>query len=94
MCEKKSVYKKLIKRKKNNAYQRKTAEIESLKNKKPKEFWIFFKSRNKGNSNKIPLDVFKEYFEKLSNSNSENNNEEAELFCSNNNFDIENSTFP
>ena len=44
------------------------AEIESLKNKKPKEFWKFFKSRYKGNSNKIPLDVFKEYFENLSNS--------------------------
>ena len=70
------------------------ADIESLKNKKPKEFWKFFKSINKDNCNKIPLDVLKEYFENQSNSNSENNNAEAEYFRSNNNFDIANCTFP
>jgi len=44
LCENKSVYKKLIMKKKNIAYQRKMAEIESLKSKKPKDFWKIFKS--------------------------------------------------
>jgi len=94
LCENKSVYKKLIMKKKNIAYQRKMAEIESLKSKKPKDFWKLFKSKNKSNCNKIPLDVFKEYFENLSNTNSDNHNAQAEFFCSNNDFDIENCTFP
>ena len=41
MCEKKSIYKQLINKKKNNAYKQKMIETESLKSKKPKEFWNF-----------------------------------------------------
>ena len=44
LCEKKSVFKKLIMKKKNIVYKRKMAEIESLKSKKPKDFWKIFKS--------------------------------------------------
>ena len=61
-------------------------EIESLKSKKPKEFWKYFKSKNKLNENTISINAFKDYFENLSNTTSNSNNQVAEEFCLNNDF--------
>ena len=52
---------KLIKRKKNNAYQRKMAKIKSLKNKKPKEFLKFFYA-NKSTPLKNSENLKEKYF--------------------------------
>ena len=68
--------------------------VENLKSKKPNEFWKYFKSKNKINGNKISIQAFKDYFDNLSNAISHTNNAEAEEFCSNNNFNEENCTFP
>lgn len=47
LFDKKSIYKKLINKKKGAFYRSKMRDIENLKNKKPKDFWKFFKKDKK-----------------------------------------------
>jgi hypothetical protein len=68
-------------------------EIENLKKTKPKDFWKYFKSRNKFVSNKITLDTFRDFFKNLGTNMFDCTNEEAEYFCENNDFDIPNESF-
>ena len=53
LLEYKRAYKTLINKKKKEYNLRKVTELESLKNKKPKDFWKYFKS--KGKKTKVKL---------------------------------------
>lgn len=94
LCSRKKYYKDLIRRRKHCCYRQKMKEIENLKRNKPKDFWKFFKTKNKVNNHNITLDQFKDFFENLSNNTFDSNNNEAEDFCSNHDFNEDNSTFP
>ena len=69
-------------------------EIENLRKHKPMDFWRFFKSKNRVIKNKIFLEEFTKFFENLSSNISDVCNIEAEDFCLNNDFNLENSSFP
>ena len=94
LCQYNKLYKDLIRKKKGCAYRTKMTEIENLKKNKPREFWKFFKSKNKISSHNISLEDFKLFFENLSNSTFNCNNTEAEQFCSSYNFSDDNNVFP
>ena len=61
-------------------------EIEKLKTSKPKEFWKYFKSKTRNKSINVDISKFYNYFSTLSNDISNCQNEEAENFCSQNDF--------
>ena len=67
--------------------------IEQLKHSKPREFWKYFKKKNK-QSNKISLDDFHEYFKNLGTNVFNCTNETAENFNNNHDFSENNDTFP
>jgi exonuclease III len=94
LCHYKKLYKELIRKKKGCAYRLKMSEIENLKKNKPRDFWKFFKSKNKFSSNNITVEDFKSFFENISNNTFNCDNDEAEQFCSNYDFSEDNSVFP
>ena len=69
-------------------------EIESLRKKKPKDFWQFFKPKLKGEENNISVQEFRDFFCKISNKNFIFSNDESEIFCENHNFDNLDTAFP
>ena len=69
-------------------------EIENLRKRKPKDFWKYFKTKSKPTEDNISIEAFREYFSNLSDGMFDCHNEEAELFCSSNDFDKENVSFP
>jgi len=89
-----SYYKTLINKRKKEYHRKKVTELESLKNKKPKDFWKYFKSKRKNKGEMISLDNFRSFFSSISSGIFEFENEEAESFCFNNNFDLPNTRFP
>jgi len=94
LCTCKRIYKDLIRKKKACCYRKKMIEIENLRKHKPRDFWRFFKSKNRVIKNKISLEEFTKFFENLSSNISDVCNIEAEDFCLNNDFNLENSSFP
>ena len=94
LCSSKKYYKDLIRRKKAVCYRQKMLKIENLRKHKPRDFWRFFKAKNSVIKNKISLEEFTKFFENLSNNNADFCHTEAEDFCLNNDFNLENSAFP
>ena len=86
LIERKSSYKKIVRKCKNASYKQKMKEIEGLKRCKPKEFWKYFKSKQKPDYAGISIDAFKEHFANLSNDLSNCYNEDAEYFCTHHDF--------
>ena len=86
LMERRASYKKIVRKCKNTSYRQKMKDIERLKRCKPKEFWKYFKSKQKSVYANISIDAFQEYFAHLSNDLSNCYNEEAEYFCEHHDF--------
>ena len=67
-------------------------EIENLRFTKPKDFWKYFKRKQK-NDNNITLSDFYEYFSKLGDDILQNKNEKSEDFSAQHNFNDLNSSY-
>ncbi|MEW8547527.1 MAG: reverse transcriptase family protein, partial [Candidatus Thiodiazotropha sp.] len=88
LCDKKKLYKDTIRRKKRLYKYDEMKKIELLKGKRPKDFWKLF-SKAKSNSGKgISVNEFFAYFKNLVNEINVVRNDEAEYFCANNDFDM------
>ena len=87
LCENKTVYKKIVRKKKWLFKRKKLTELEGLKLKKPREFWKYFKKSSPNSANSISLDEFHKYFSTLEQEINSAENSDAETFCSNYNFD-------
>lgn len=85
MCNLKTTYKRLVKKKKRNYEYTKLKEIERMRHARPKQFWKLFSKRKKTSSN-ISLNEFFEYFSNLQNNLSTAQDPESEDFCLNNDF--------
>ena len=86
MLAHKSLYKKLVKKKRRQFEMSKIREIESLRHSKPKDFWkLFSKKKNQPNS-AVSVQDFYEYFSSLQSEVSTASNEESEAFCNEHNF--------
>jgi hypothetical protein len=94
LCESKKQYKHLIRKKKNAFKKQKMLELEKLKKNKPKDFWKYFKKKAHNFNSGISLEEFKNYFSNLSNDFFECENEDAEIFCENYDFNSKNESFP
>ena len=95
LCTKKLHYKSLLRKKKSAYYRLKMYEIENLKKSNTKQFWQYFKANKRQNqSNDISLDQFKTLFSNISNNTEDCNNNEAETFCENHDFNCLNDRFP
>ena len=89
-CKCKKEYKDTVKKKKRSFELKKISEIEKLKHCKPKEFWKYFKKKNKNTGScDITLDEFRDYFSSLSNDIFQMSNEDAETFCAENDFNCQ-----
>ena len=86
LCDKKSAYKNLIRRKRRMYEFGKMKEIENLRHKKPKEFWRLFRKSKPSTGSNITTEEFCSYFKNLAQEINIVNNEEAESFDSNNDF--------
>ena len=90
-CKCKKEYQDTVKKKKRSFELKKILEIEKLKHSKPKEFWKYFKKKNKNTGScDITLDEFKNYFSGLSNDIFQTTNADAETFCTENDFNSNN----
>ena len=65
MCDKKAIYKSIIKKKKRRFEFVKCRQLERLRHKKPKDFWKFFCRNNHKVNDTILLDDFFSYFSNL-----------------------------
>ena len=94
LCDRKSYYKNIVRKKKNIDYKKRMGDIANLRKSNPREFWKHFKSKSSNKSNKIPLNEFREYFETLSNNTFGGINHDAEDFNNSNDFNAPNNSFP
>ena len=85
-------YKTILWKKSKTYKMKKLLEIENLRFTKPKEFWKYFKRKNKNNNN-ITLSDFHNYFSKLSNDILQNKNDKAEEFSTQHNFNDLNCSY-
>ncbi|KAL4221122.1 hypothetical protein ACF0H5_019381 [Mactra antiquata] len=93
LCKIKNEYKMLIRNKRRDYEATQLKKMEKLRFSRPKEFWKHFKNKSKKKSDvgDISLDEFFKHFSEVSNDVFKNNNQEADNFASNhdfNNFDI------
>ena len=91
LCECKLAYKKLICKKKKSFESKKLTEIENLRHGKPKQFWAYFK-RKHDQKYDISADEFFNYFSTLENDIFTCENKEAEEFCSQHDFNTNESS--
>ena len=94
LCECKSHYKQIIRKKKNANFKKQMRELERMKNSQPKDFWKHFKSFSSKNSGNITLNDFRDYFMNLGGNLFHCVNEDAENFNINNDFNIPNTVYP
>ncbi|KAL4219933.1 hypothetical protein ACF0H5_020345 [Mactra antiquata] len=85
MIELKTKYKKLIKSKKRKFEFERLNQIQNLRHSKPKDFWNLFRRKNKTYNN-VSVEDFYQYFSSLQNDLQKVTNQEAENFCSYQNF--------
>ena len=93
LCDNKKKYKDLCRKKKRCYENKKFNQIENLRKRKPKDFWKFFKKKSSHNVSSVSLEEFHEYFSTLGDDIFQCENDEAEMFCSTNNFDDDNCCF-
>ena len=62
MCDKKSIYKNIIRKKKNTFTRTRLKEIANIRHKSPKQFWTLFSKISTKQSNNISTNDFYEYF--------------------------------
>ena len=94
MCNFKSIYKSLIKKKKRSYEYKKLKDIERLRHCKPKDFWKLFTNKNKGSkSNNITNEAFYNYFSTLDENLPNASNVDADFFCNNYDFDTDDCSF-
>ena len=92
-CTKKHTYKQLIKRKRRLFEMKRIKTIENLRHLNPRDFWKVF-SKKKGHSDtNLTIDDFHKCFSELSNDIEQVQNEEAETFCKNLNYEEESCTY-
>ena len=93
LCTCKKQYKDTVRKKKSEFYKMKMSELESLRRRKPKDFWSHFKTKNKNTNGNIPLDIFRNFFKDLGGNVFNCNNDESENFNENNDFDLPNNVY-
>ena len=81
MCDNKSKYKQLVRRKRRQYEYKKIKDIERLRHSSPRQFWKLFSKKKNGNGN-ISTESFYKYFSELSNDINTVQHDEAEEFCS------------
>ena len=86
-CKRKKEYKDLCRKKKRMCETKKLKQIENLRKSRPKEFWKFFKSKNANKESSVSLEEFHAYFSSLGDDIFQCENEEAESFCNQHDFD-------
>ena len=92
MCNLKSIYKQLVKKKKRKYEYNKLKDIQRMRHAKPKEFWKLFSKHKKATSN-ISLNQFFEYFSNLQNNLSTAQDRESEDFCLISDLDTDDCNF-
>lgn len=93
LCDKKKAYKTFIRRKRRRYEFEEMKKIENLRHKKPKEFWRLFKKSKSPTGKNITTEDFCSYFKNLAQEINIVNNEEAERFDSDNDFDRTDSIY-
>ena len=91
-CRRKKEYKNIVWKKRKTHKAKKILEIESLRFSKPKEFWKYFKRKQK-NNNEITMSDFYKYFSELSGDILQNKNEKSEEFSTQHNFNDLNCSY-
>lgn len=87
LCDKRKEYKNLIRRKRRKYHFTEMKKIESLRHKRPRDFWRLFKTSKSIKGKDLSVDDFYSYFKNLLNEINTVNNDESEDFCSSHNFD-------
>ena len=82
------MYKNLIRRKRRRYQFEEMKKIENLRHKKLKDFWRLFKKSKSSTGNNITVEDFYSYFKNLAQEINIVNNDEAENFDNNHNFDL------
>ena len=80
----KRIYKSYIKRRKCAFHKLKMKDIESLKKKKPKDFWKYFSKRKHKTGDDIDVSAFYEHFSNLTDDINITVDDDAEEFCTRN----------
>ena len=87
LCDKKTEYKKCVRRKCRVHKFNEMKKIENLRNKRPKDFWTLFRRKKAAKGKDLSMGDFYNYFRILANEINVVYDDEAEQFCSNNDFD-------
>ena len=88
LCDdRKKDYKTTVRRKRRAYKFAEMKKIESLRHKKPKDFWAVFRRRKASKGEQLSPEEFYDYFRNLANEINIVNNEDAEQFCTRNDFD-------
>ena len=91
LCTKKLHNKSLLHKKKSAYYRLKMYEIENLKKSNPKQFWQYVKANKRQNQSN---DQFKTFFSNISYNTEDCNNNKAETFHENHDFNCLNDKSP
>ena len=91
-CRLKNAYKKLCSKKKREFENIQIKKLTDLKKERPKEFWKFFKKKRR-KCNSISTEDFFTYFKSLGADIFQSSNQQADDFCSNHDFNCEDSAF-
>lgn len=93
LIARKKLYKNCVKRKRSQHYVVKMKEIESLKSKKPYDFWKYFSKKKQNPGANISLSAFHEYFKNLTTEINITTDVESEAF-SNDQISTDDPSFP
>ena len=93
LCDRKKEYKKTVRRKRRAFKFAEMRKIEKLRNKRPKDFRALFRHRKAAKGEELSLEEFYNYFRNLANDINIVNNEEAEQFCTSNDFNKNDPVF-
>ena len=93
LCDRKKEYKKTVRRKRRAFKFAEMRKIEKLRNKRPKDFWALFRHRKAAKGEELSLEEFYNHFRNLANDINIVNNEEAEQFCTSNDFNKNDPVF-
>ncbi|XP_060579839.1 uncharacterized protein LOC132736666 [Ruditapes philippinarum] len=93
MCTKKTIYKRLIRKKKRAFEAAKCRQIVNLRSSKPKDFWRLFNKKKNNPARSIDLDDFFNYFSSLQEDLVSENDLETDTFCNDHDFNDTSCTF-
>ncbi len=93
MINKKTLYKRIVKSKRQQHKSKKLKEIVSLRHSKPRDFWKLFSKNKTSISDSLSIDDFYNYFQSLQNDLKHVDHTQAEQFCSFYNFNTDNGRF-